>query len=54
MRQNIVDDGNDSSRTDILDDVLVFHIFSPGKYQDSNLKTDELRHPQKYMKSILV
>jgi len=54
MPQNIAEDDNNSSRTDILDDVLILYISSPGKYQDTNLKTDGLQHPQSYLKFILV
>jgi hypothetical protein len=42
MPQNIAEDGNNSSRTDILDDVLIFYISFPGKYQDTILKADGL------------
>jgi len=54
MQQNIAEDGNNSSRTDILDDVLIIYISSPGKYQDTILKTDGLHYPQSYLKFILV
>jgi hypothetical protein len=52
--QNIAEDGNSSSRTDMLDDVLILCIPSPGKYQDTKLKTDGLHYPQSYLKLILV
>jgi len=54
MPQNIAGDGNNSSRTDILDDVLILYVSSPGKYQDTNLQTDGGLHcPQSCLKFIL-